>query len=393
MNPLQSFLYSIQHDEVFRKKAVFFAISGLIVAVLLSFLIWFNFFYNPTPASQSPTPIESASNLVTLKSFDDSGQLEKFDSKPAGIPSQLLFVPGGASYFIDQDLKLHTNQQTVDNSPTFAARRLFSSRDGVIINEDGKTTVFQNGQFNQVPGNVSWLTPILLPDSIGLRSIPGYIYLVASNDSFTLVQAEDIALSKNVKSLAQIKPGNQFQSAELRVLNQTPYLFFYELPTRQGLVEIWQITGSNQIQKAQTINSVESVQFGPNQMLLTTVSPNPTELSNYDLKLVDFKTNPAGDIKAMDIGGRIGQQGIYGSILASRCAFGLQDNFYCLIKQQKVNWNAVQEPDAIVAYQISTDKLDYPHSGLVFSAADITVANNGNLYIVSQLNNLIYRIK
>jgi hypothetical protein len=391
MNPFSNFIYNVQTDAQFRKKTFFFIGVGIFLLLLAIFLIQFNFGSSDN-ASQRPATFGN-SLAVTIQDFENAKSLEQVDSKPVGEIKQMLFLPANQTVNLDENLKLKINNQIIDSSPSFSARQMYYTDDGIIINEDGKTSIYNNGQFSAFPNTVSWLTPVLLPDSLGLRNQPGYLYLAASGNGYILKQTEDIKLSKNTKNIAQINPGSEFKVIELRIFNQNPYLILYESPARQNKMEVWQINNQNQLQKVHTLDKIQSVQYGSDRLMFTRLSNSPTELSVYENNFLNFSQNPQGENQPLDLQERLAQNNIYGSLLAERCNLAISSTMYCLVKEKKVSSQIFSERDILVKWNYQESKLDFPVSGLSFSAHTLFVGPDSTIYIVGQENRLLYKLK
>lgn len=369
---------------------------GLVVALvaLAIFLIWINLrALQPNNSRPAVTDTLEDQPTVTSASFEPGKGLELVSNTPLTAEQALMFLPENKWLGLDDQLNLVDTGTKLPNPVSLPVEQIHPLPQGAILNQMGRTTVYQEGRFQNLAADVSWVTPLQLPDSLGLRSLPGYVYLRVNGNNYNLVQAEDLSLNKNARIIARITPAPEYKMVELRVFNQQPYLFLYESPTRQGKIEIWSINTRNQLTKVQTLSSVVSLRFGSQDLLYTTLRSTPTELSLYDTSRLSFRRSPEGVVQLLDISSRVGQQGIYGTILAHRCTFGLAGELFCLVKQNKTLSTDFTQRDRLIKLDFDKDEISQPFENLVFSASSLHISRNGLMHIVGQENRLLYRLQ
>jgi hypothetical protein len=391
-----TWIYQFQNDPKFKSKVLFFISSGLLIVFLIVGIILLNTAPNVDSPRITGVPLTNPPQ-VTTQNFDQGGGIEKIDDKRVGLSQQVYFVPGGLIYTVDDSLKLRVNGKTFEQSPALALQNFYTDGERRILNENFRTTILNlDNSFTVLPGNVFSLTPLLLPDSIGLPSLPGYLYLERKGNLFSLKQTTSLndVISSNgsARTLVQIQPGSNVQLIEIRLINSAPYVVFYDTISRQGLVEIFKVEGNNLV-KAQSINRVQSIKFGKNAVLVTTLLDIPTDLTPYNNLLIDFRTDPKGIVSDPELAQNAGKNQIFGSIIASRCDFSLTDELFCLAKIRKVNRNEATDPDAIFRYNLNSKKFDLPYSTLTVSGESLFVSSNNQVYIVSQVDQRLYRLK
>jgi hypothetical protein len=390
MSFFQNFLYSFKQDAIFRKKTIFILSSSIFIMLLLSFLFWLNFGINKT--LEKKTEEISLEQVVTEKNFDTQESLEKINDSKINQLNQLIFIPGGKIGFLDEGLKLKVSGENIENSPTFATRTIYTRQDKIILNEENRTTLYQNGSFRKIPdGNFS-VTPVLLPDNIGLRSIPGYLLLSKKGSNIILRQSVDIDSGKT-EDIANIQPSVLFQFVEIRILNQNPYLFFYENISRQGKTEIWKLDNKNNTQKVKIIENLQSILFDSNKVMYTKLLDTPTELTPLENNILDFTSEPDGVNTVINLAQTIGQKNIFGSVVAERCSFGLNQTLYCLVKENKVSYLNSGKIDRVIKTDLKGLKTEYLYSNLTISGDKIYTSSNGQNYIIGQENRKLYRLK
>ena len=384
----------LETDPKAKRKLLFWFIFVIVIGLVISIFV----FINQTPSASNTNSNSNTSNNtlipdVTSKSFEESKNLEKADSETVGLGSKIFFIPGGKIGFFNKDFKLHIDNQNIPGSPVFFPNQVYNSNDGIIINSESFSSIYQkSGQFKNFNSDILQVTPFLIADDLGLDFIPGYVFLTKNNDGYTLKQTTTINLTGNLKTIDSFKPTSGQNYVEIRILNNSVYIFTYENASLEGDMEIWRLNNET-LQKIQAIPKIKSINFGDKKIIYTILSDKLPEITNYESSIVDFSTKPNGDVKTLNIAASLVQSNVLGSLYAKRCAFGTDSDLYCLVKERKVPIDASQYRDSLVKINLNTNGLSFPVSGLVFSASSMFVASNGTIYIVGQQNNILYRIK
>jgi hypothetical protein len=382
----------LETDPQAKRKLLFWLLFVIVIGLVIAVFVYIN---NAGSNKTAILPQTQTSNpdQVTNQSFDQAKNLVKVDSDQVGLSNSVFFIPGGKIGFFNQSFKLRIDSQDIPNSPIFFPDEIYNSGDGILINSQTFSSIYQkNSQFKNFSSDVLQVTPILIPDDLGLDFTPGYVFLSKNQNQYTLKQAGTIDLTSNLKTLTSFSLDSGFTYPEIRILNSNIYIFSYQSPSLEGDVEIWKLT-NNTLQKIQTLSQIKAISFGDRKFVYTVSSSKLPDATNYDSTIVDFTTNPNGDIKNLDITADLLKNNILGSLFAKRCTFGLNNDLYCLVKEQKVSSEASQYKDSLVRIDLSNNNLSFPVSGLVFSASSVNIANNGTIYIVGQTNNILYQIK
>jgi len=216
--------------------------------------------------------------------------------------------------------------------------------------------------------------------------------LFKESSGYSLVQASDISLATGLKTLAKIPENPNFNYYETRIINEKLYVFYYQNYSADGNTEIWKFDQNNTLVRIKTISNMQSIQFGTKEIMYTTFTTTPNDLTPYENTLLDFSINQNGEPKTIDLASRIAQNNILGAIFAKRCSIVSSTELYCLVKERKVKSGDFKYKDALVVYNYKTEKVDYPYNGLVFSGENVYVFAN-TVYIVGQENRILYKFK
>lgn len=394
MNIISDFTYNFQTDDVYRKKVLFWVGLFVVVSLLLGVLLFANSRNNQNPEQDSSLTIPSffTFNDITQQSFDNTTYLSSVFNNDIASISPIAFGTDNI-YYVDSNYKLAINNQVLENSPTLFPQEIYiTQNDQVIINEMQRTLILNSDkEFESTPKNANWVTPILTPNNIGIRSIPGFIFLEPNNAGYELKQSSDIKLSENLTKIAQINVGADFEQVELRIFNQNPYLMLYQRGTKQGRVEIWSIRGTA-IERVRTISNVENISFSENGILLNTFRQVPTELTQYELFYLDFLNDLDGKLTMADFSTQLSIEGIYGTILAERCRVSKRA-VYCVVKKNKAEIWRANMPDVLVGYDLDNGEVVIPNQSSNISLNSIHVSKAGKLFVVGQKIPKLYEVR
>ncbi|NJK70967.1 MAG: hypothetical protein HC932_01740 [Thermales bacterium] len=340
--------YSTSND---RKKIIFFSLSGLLIIGLLSLLIYVNFANssnNTTPREVKDQNVNFQDNSVdvrvTDKTFDDASDLELVDEVPVGYSNEIIFLPGNQIGYLDNNLKLRFSGVDLPKSPSFFPNKLHYTDKGIIINEQFRSTIYQNnGEFLTLSSNISNITPF------ETKGEQVYLYLDTENkaNNYTIKQASNILLSANPPTIANLNTDKEYQFVELEIFNQTPYILGYEKLSKRGTVDVWQITNLG-AKKVKVLESVISLKVQNNQLLYTNKLDIPNELSPYKTSLIDFVDPLDIQEKELQVTTKLGQESVFGNLLAQRCSIDEKvTKVICVAKQRKVIFTSPEVRDVI----------------------------------------------
>jgi hypothetical protein len=378
-------------DPQAKRKLIFWVVAIFVILLIIGVAAINTLRPKTNPPSNTSSTQFTAE--VTANSFESAKNLEKVSNAKVGMPDKIFFIPGGKIGFFNESFKLLIDGQDISLSPSFFPNQVYYSPEGLIINSDTFSTFYLNsGQFKNFNSDILQITPFQIPDDLGIDSLPGYIFLSKNQDKYTIKQSSSSDLTKDLKSITTFTLSDPFRYAELRILNGSIYLFTSENSSAEGAISISKLTG-NTLQEVQTLNNVRSMIFSDKKVLYTIQSNKLPEVTNYENLVLDFSKNPNGDNKSLDIATTLVQNNLNGSIFAKRCTFDLSNSLYCLVKEQKVNFNNFQFKDSLVKINLTNDEISYPIAGLVFSASNVIISNNGTIYLVGQENNILYRVK
>ena len=389
MNSIQRLQNWLATDPKARQKVIFWIVAFLIMSLVIGGF----YLINQSPSTPVNNTTFSEPIEVTTKNFDDAGSLEKADSEAVLLPNQVLFYTGGQLFF-NQESQIRINNQNVSGSPSFTARNVYNSSGNIIINEDFGSTYFQKNlnEFKRFEEGITQVVPYAITDEFGLPFGSGFAFLFKESSGYSLVQASDISLATGLKTLAKIPENPNFNYYETRIINEKLYVFYYQNYSADGNTEIWKFDQNNTLVRIKTISNMQSIQFGTKEIMYTTFTTTPNDLTPYENTLLDFSINQNGEPKTIDLASRIAQNNILGAIFAKRCSIVSSTELYCLVKERKVKSGDFKYKDALVVYNYKTEKVDYPYNGLVFSGENVYVFAN-TVYIVGQENRILYKFK
>ncbi len=377
-----------------RKKIFFFVGVGLGVILLIALIIRLNFGGGSNTAIQNVnsniTQQIGYKQEVTTQSFGDSQVLEKIDSSSVSSAS-VVFSGSNQAIYLNADFKLRVKNTDIPNSPSFANPKIINTAEGVILNEPNRTTILQpNNSFRKIDNNYSLNQYFVVSSG---KLITKWAYISFANNSYTVKTADDINFSKEI-IVANITPTISARMAELVNFNQKIYLVAWENINRQGNMEVWQIkeAGTPAI-KVFSKAQVQSVSYGSDSMLVTTFSLKPTELTLYQNTWLDFKLNPAGNPTDLQLDFNLSQANVFGSLLAERCYVDLGGKAYCLVKEKKVTQNSYVSKDVILKIDLRLGGVSKIQENLAISASNIYLDSTGGIYIVSQEEKILYKVK
>jgi hypothetical protein len=388
MNPLAQITEWWHSDPKAKSKLILWFVTAAILFSLFALFTGLNNTSGTTATVSNTTTTGQNTPQVTSKSFDEAGILEKYDVELVGNSSPVLFTPQGRVVFLDKENKLRLNGQTVKNSKSFFGRQLANYPGGVIINQDITTTLYnQSGEFIDLPNKFSWLS------TMQSDSVTTYYAIKTVGNSFTLTQNTTGDFTETgFKDVTQVTPSINSEIIETRVLNNQLYVVAYQSFSRNGGVEIWQLTPEKTLKKVQDLAEVRSLQFGKNSVLYTSVSNKPTDLTLYQNTIINFNSNPSGEAKILPIADNLGQNNVLGTVAASRCTFSNDDSVLCLAKDQKINLSSSEYKDSLVSYNFTKNSLSLPYKGYTFAADNVMMSPRGDVFIIGQGNRFLYRI-
>ncbi|MEM1312821.1 MAG: hypothetical protein AAGF07_05160 [Patescibacteria group bacterium] len=388
---LERIRYWLSSSSTDKKKVIFWIVIALVI-FLVVVIAAFNTFSDQS--SQVPDIDNNRFEPeVTLSNFESATNLEQVSNAEVGLARQVFFIPGGKIGFFNRNFKLNIDNQEVALSPSFFPNQVYSSPSGIIINSDTFSTFYLNtGEFQNFTSDIQQITPYQIPDDLGIDTIPGYLFLRKDQNTYTVQQSTSNDLEQSLKTVATFNLPKGFTDVELKIISNQIYIVMYGYSNEGTNIRLAKLDGAS-IQQVQSLSSVQSIIFGPDKVLYTIPSDNLPELTNYESAVIDFSKNSEGDISRLNVTTTLVQNNILGSLLARRCNFDNFNNLFCLVKQQKTNSDNFRFKDSLVKIDLTKNQLSYPAAGLVFSASNILVSNNGTLYIVGQENNILYRVK
>jgi hypothetical protein len=394
MTIFTNFTQSFQTDPIFRKKSIFAGVASLTVILLLIGFIWLNFsgsiFSQKKAETKVTKPAETkevfkSKATVTATSFDNNPNFKKISKESLAFPDSLAVV-NDQGYFINDKFYFTGNEKPVVTNTLYTASSLFTSPDGIIINEDTGPSIYTKEQ--QIKGFPA-KTEQVIPVSKGKSTIYNFIDLNTKPISVASATKSDLS-DKTLLADISFAKEKIYQKLELRELGKKIYLFGFENTNRLGKVDIY-LVDSNKTTFQQEIKDIVSFKYAKNQIIYNTYvvdSGNPTPKIN----VIDFNTSKL-ETFSVDILNKLSSDRVYGGFLANRCSIGENsDTMYCLIKENPKPENIESEADVLAKIEWKVNKVSYLLKNDSFSASSIYAINDKNIYLVSQIGNYLYKI-
>ena len=312
---------------------------------------------------------------VTTKNFTESKGLELVLDAPIRDNSELLIL-GPQYIFFNRGGQLQAGSELLTEQ-RFTPSALYDSEGGIIVHHINSPVIINNDVVS-LPQNVLSIVPFN----------GQYIYLEFLNSGdLGVYQTSSVTINQSQNELALITPQSRVDNAEVRIINNIPYVLIYDSLDRSN-IEIWQLDNGN-IRKIRDITNVESLRFLQNGILYTDQLTVESDLTPFKTNFLDLSTPDQPFIKELDITQVLAQNNIYGSVYASRCTSDGADLLYCVVKQSNIDPNFAQARDVLFTYDLETGKIEYPYPNLIFSAGNIYY-KRGQLYITSQETGQLY---
>lgn len=372
------FSFWLQSGNTKVKKIIFVVISILVLTGLSYSLI----LLNSRPNSQSNSQVSSSSSSsnpeVDEAVFTTAPQLKKFDSQAILLPQRVFFNSQNQPVYVGDNLKLTIDGQKIEKSPEFILRNIENNGQNLILNEDGKTTLYfsNNKQFLQLSPNINSLTP---------ADDGNFFFATQEETSIKISTGSNISRLSNSQEYSKITPNITFSTFEIRRINQQIYLFVYTDSTRKGTVEIWSIKQDNS-KKVLTLNSVDSWKYDREGILVTTgLETTQAQTSLLTSNQTDLVVNK------LDINNKLIEQKILGQLVAQRCTLRTSSLLYCLVKESSPDFNSSKDKDVLVQVDLGAGTISLPNRDLVFAGETIYFSPDGVMYIITQDQKQIYQ--
>ena len=378
---LENILIWYKNDPTAKNKVIFFV--GLLIFFPLLFLgiWWINLPRNAENNSNLAVSSVSTRPKVTDLNFESSPQMELFDPQALGNVGN-VFWQNGQVFSFTQSQNLKIDGQAIPGSPSFLPTSFYSVDGSVIINEQSQSTILQNNQFLKLEKGLGQVVPFN----------GQFYYLFGSGNSRSLRRADNINLTRNIATLTSITLPDANSWAEIRPIAGKLFVIIYENPQKQGQVILQSVeniptdTGKATLNVVQNWQSIQSINFGPKNVLITTNAKNATngtwETKNYDLENSTEMVLDNAKLRNLKV---------LGNFWANRCAFGV-DYILCLAKVDAVSSISVNDPDKIIKID-KTGNMQILSETLIFSASHIFVDSENQIFIINPLKDLLYKLK
>lgn len=310
---------------------------------------------------------------ITSASFDDASTYEKVFQNQVFPKTSLLFLPGDQIAYINENKNLTIENTVVDEGQRYLPLSMYDTTDGIIINNFNEIFVYQNnGQTIKLPEDVYSMIPYQ----------GQYLYLEQSRSSegYVFKTTDTITLGLEPQVVGEIIPNNPFSSLELKEIAGDIYVLFYNQDFSE--IEIWQYEDGN-ARNFRSITNVYSFKILDDYILYTEFLGNPNEVTNLGTNLLDLRNPETPITQELETTTPLGQENIFGDVVASRCDFDGDKLLYCLVKKLDVPHTFSAEQDEIFTYDITTSRINYPFDNLTFSAERVFVSPTNEVFITS----------
>jgi hypothetical protein len=375
---IQRFQYWLHTDVNAKKKVLFIFISSLVV-ILIGYII---FALNTSTPRNRNTPQNIAQIVVTPNTFDSAPELVKYDQSPIGLPTSFYFDPENDDvYYVDDNLSLKKNGEVILSNKQFLPRQVnFFSSGAIAINEDFTTTLYfsDDNQTLDIEDGNSFL----------IELSRGRVYLA-------ILQGNDVVIKEtfgtNRLSFAQeITKINisDYNSYDLRMLNEKVYFFGYQNINRTGKTKIWEITQSGN-KEVFEIENTQSWLFSKNKALYST-NIRSTQSQSFLLSFQDSVNSR----EISEVQNKLKETNVVGNIVAERCSFSPNEGgLSCLVKEASGNFKESKDKDVLADINLENLSVSFTKRDLVFSASAVHISPKGKVFIISQEGSFIYKIE
>ncbi len=342
-----------------------------------------------TPVDQVGTGVDFRDSFstaaITTDSFADATAFEKATQNQVSPQTDLLFLPSNQLAYLSVDRNLAIQNTVVSAEQKFNPLSMYNTSDGIIINNHNEIFAYQNnGQTLKLPSDVISMIPYQNQ----------YLYLEKnrSGEGFVFKTTDNITLGLEPEVVGEIVPNSSFEVVELKEIAGDIYVLFYN--NNFKTIEIWQYE-DGQARNFRSLNDVFSFKILSDHILYTEFLSQPNEVTNLGTNLLDL-TNPATPItQELVTTTPLGQERIFGDVVAERCDFDGEKLLYCLVKRLDVPHTFSAEQDAIFTYDITNSRIEFPFSSLALSGERVFVSPDKDVYITTSTieSNDLFKLK
>jgi hypothetical protein len=326
-----------------------------------------------------------------IKNFENATNLEKVSDSGA-IQGPVLFGNNDEIIFTTQDQTITSNKTVLQTKEKFDPTSMFlADEKNAIVNHTDSSyqVVLPEFKTASLPSSIYSVVPLLNTQTQKNE----FYYLQKREKSVTIKTASDLTFgdSKTITNIefSVFRPDR----LEIKMFKSVPYLVSQTYSdTGRETFRIYKIGPT--LEKKLELSNVKSVQYSTDKLLLNIESDTNNGV-NTEFKIIDFAQPDKPVLSSLDFRGELGKEGIYGLIVASRCASSNGENrIVCLVKREKnATYQDKSQADAFVDYNLDNQEVKILIPNLYISAHSVLFSPSDELYIFGQENNLLYKVK
>jgi hypothetical protein len=332
---------------------------------------------NPTEPVVTETPTQ-------LPTFGETDSLKEVLAGPLHKKTPIDFVSVGDQLaYMDQDSALAISDSALTKTIGDEVLSIHSTTDGTIVNNRFEPVVVTpKGDTKPLPKNIINMIPYEQE----------YLYLEFNSTTRELVinKTDNILIAAKPQEVGRVQLEGILNQAELREIGGAVYIFVYPEETKEN-IEIWQFEGTN-VRKIRTLNNVRSFSYHKDLVLFTDDLEQETDLTTYKTNILDLKNPLRPSIQEIPWTQILGQNDIYGDILAERCAMDEEGTkIYCVVKKDDVPHDLSDYEDKLFSYDIKTRKLKILYNNIRIYASRVYISPKGEIHILDQQSGKLYK--
>jgi len=400
---LADIIYNFQNDPDRNKKIIFFAGWG-VALILIGAGIWL---LNQPSLPKQPlvdTNISTEQGLSdsilksTPSKFPESMSLKAINTKSVKNDRTFIADNAGNPVFVDTAGNFMIGDKVIaPNFPIQTPLSIYPIKLGYVVN-DYSNSVFllkdETGfKIRPNPENVGQVISLNTGvDDFGFTSQEEFFFLNQSDSGYTLKKSKSLQLdtAQDVGPITSSLAQSGFY--QISRSGNSLVIVLFDNPSQQGRAEYW-IYKNGKINKGLEISDNWSTLVQGNYLIVTHNSLFSNIVSSYTNDIYDLTTETP---TAIDFSStfNIRKLGLYGNMLARRCAVTLNNDIYCLIKERPVKTDDITEPDIVVKLNVSKKTAEILSTNKSIPAASAILSDiaRQRLLVIGGKDLLVYEL-
>jgi hypothetical protein len=334
----------------------------------------------PKPAPVVPQTTQQPTNSF-VKNFASAANLERISSTEIN-PGFLNFNSENKPIITTSELKITLANSVFQSKDSFLpTTSYYLNSNKLLINQNQNSFILDMNT-----GNTEALPESIY--SVAKVSEDKYVYIQKREKGIAVKEAQDLSFAQ-VKTVGE-QEFSKFtpDDLEVRVLNGKPFLFSSFEENNNSKLTIYAI--GDKLEKKLEVQNVFASTFGFDKVLLSTTDGNA-----IDNQILLFGSSDKITSKELSVSRDLGQDQIFGSIVASRCTFSNGENkLVCAVKTaQGSNYLIPTEADSLVEIDFENNAFRNLLPNVPISISRVYQSPANEVYLVGQENNVLYKLK